>query len=854
VKSGTENEGPDRRPSIAAPFFKRLAAFQLQRPWLVLLITTLITALALSRAAKLELLTGFEHLLPQNRASVKELHRVAGKTAGVSTLFIVLHAGEGPQGPAPKEALRKAGDALVTALDKLGPPVIGSVEDGVQEAVRAMAPRAGLYADLLALEKLRDDLNARFEYEVGKQTGTALDPSEPPPPDINADELKKRFGSGVKQAEEFPDGYYQSADGKVVVVAARSKILGSDLAKGQDALRRVREVIDQVNLASYHPSIRYGLAGDLYSGVAEVSAINEDLTQVGVTGILLIGGIVFLYYLRVRTLLVMLLTILVGVAWTFGVTQATIGHLNLATGFLVTIVAGNGINAGIIYMARYLEARRAHVPLGEAIELAHQETWLATLTACAAASASYASLGITEFRGFRDFGLIGGAGMLLCWIATYGAMPSLLVLMERLSPLDASAKGRFARFRWGWGGAFGRPFAALVPLAPRFITVAGLVLAAVGTIELVRYIQQDPMEYDMKNLRNDLKAREEESYNKKLADEITHYVGSDAMAILVDRPEQVAPLRAALHAVRDAAPEGKKPFKDLHALEDFVPEKQAEKIPVLLEIKDKILRAHRRKLIAEEDWKRLEAYLPSDDLRPFTMADLPVGIARAFTETDGTRGRIVYISPAEDTEDARYLLRWAASYHETHLPDGSVVLGSGRAVIYADMWSAILAAVPSAVSFSFLATLIVVLIAFRGGRSALIVLGALLVGVAWLAGLLVLLKVRLNFLNFIALPITFGIGVDYAVNVVDRYRREGPGSALLAVRETGGAVILCSLTTTLGYLALVSSMNFAVRSLGVAAVLGEIACLAAAVLVLPAGLHWLDLRRKATDPAPPSAA
>ena len=36
-------------------------------------------------------------------------------------------------------------------------------------------------------------------------------------------------------------------------------------------------------------------------------------------------------------------------------------------------------------------------------------------------------------------------------------------------------------------------------------------------------------------------------------------------------------------------------------------------------------------------------------------------------------------------------------------------------------------------------------------------------------GLLVVLKVKLNFLNFIALPITFGIGVDYSVNVVQRY-------------------------------------------------------------------------------------
>ena len=54
----------------------------------------------------------------------------------------------------------------------------------------------------------------------------------------------------------------------------------------------------------------------------------------------------------------MVLTIGIGVAWTFGVTQLLIGHLNMATGFLFTIIAGNGINFGIIYMARFLEARR----------------------------------------------------------------------------------------------------------------------------------------------------------------------------------------------------------------------------------------------------------------------------------------------------------------------------------------------------------------------------------------------------------------------------------------------------------------------------------------------------------------
>jgi hypothetical protein len=507
-----------------------------------------------------------------------------------------------------------------------------------------------------------------------------------------------------------------------------------------------------------------------------------------------------------------------------------------------------------MYMARYLEARREGAPLREGVLIAHRETWLPTLAAAVAASVAYGSLIVTEFRGFRDFGVIGGAGMILCWIATYLTMPALLSTIERFAPLDRESGGLLSRIRRAWGTAFGRPFAALVPLAPRAITVSGLVLAAAGIVGLVRYVQSDPIEYSMDNLRNHMEMRAEEAAYKKLADDITGYVGADSMAILVERPEQVALLRTALYAKRDAALPDRKPFRDIHALQDFVPDRQAEKIPVLFEIKEKVLRAHRRGIIKEADWKKIAPYLPPDPLAPFTMKDLPDAMARSFMEDDGTRGRIVYISPSGDVDDARYLFNWADSYRETKLADQSVVLGSGRAVIYADMWTAVIESVPGAVGFSFFGTLLVVIIAFRGRKASFAVIGALLVGVAWLAVLLVLLGIKLNFLNFIALPITFGIGVDYAVNIVQRYVREGPDGALTAVRETGGAVTLCSLTTTLGYLALCSSMNFAVRSLGIAAVMGELCCLAAAVLVLPAGLVWLGRKRKRTSANSPQPA
>src|SRR5262249_56180494 len=112
-------------------------------------------------------------------------------------------------------------------------------------------------------------------------------------------------------------------------------------------------------------------------------------------------------------------------------------------------------------------------------------------------------------------------------------------------------------------------------------------------------------------------------------------------------------------------------------------------------------------------------------------------------------------------------------------------------------------------------------------------------------------KVKMNFFNFVAIPITFGIGVDYAVNVMQRVLNGG--GVLPALRLTGGAVVLCSLTTTLGYLALLGSVNQAVRSLGLVAVLGEVCCLAAAMLFLPSWLMWRDRIRQERTAHLPSA-
>ena len=223
-----------------------------------------------------------------------------------------------------------------------------------------------------------------------------------------------------------------------------------------------------------------------------------------------------------------------------------------------------------------------------------------------------------------------------------------------------------------------------------------------------------------------------------------------------------------------------------------------------------------------------------------TYADVPVEVATMFREKDGTRGLIIVVGQQKgsSTWDGRYLIRWAEGLRALRTESGQRPALAGRAPVFADMISAIVVDGPKAILASFTATLLLVLFAFRALRQRLFTMVALLLGIAWMAATMAVAGMRLNFLNFIAFPITFGNGADYGVNVMRRYAaEEGESNAdrvRTAVGETGGAVVLCSLTTIIGYLTLFTSANLALNSFGAAMAISEVTCLLAAVVTMPA--------------------
>ncbi len=833
---------PMRPPRLEA-LLVRLGTFQNRRPLVVVLLVALTLLPTGYLASRLSLRTAFSELLPDDKRSVIEMRHISERLTSSSTLSVVAQSEN-------IDALKRFVDTLAPEIRKLDPKLVTSVEDGTRDVRAFFRAHKQLYADLADIQKIRDDVVDRYDYEVQQKSGMNLglddDAAEKAeaPPALDARALEDKFKAKIDEAEKKQpgtDGYYigKSRGQTFGAILVRTP-LGSMDPKAFELRSQIQGLVAAVHPEQWDPALTVGYTGNLVTAAEQHRDITRDLTEVGAWGIGMILAVVFLFFLRLRVLFCLGLTILAGCVWAFAAAYLSIGYLNTASGFLVSIIAGNGINFGIIYMARYIEARRSGEAIGSAVLIAHRETRTATLAAAAAAMVAYGSLAITNFRGFKHFGVIGGTGMALCWLVTYLLLPALLVLTERVSPMFKPEITWRSRAR----GFYGYPFVWLAQRAPGMIAMLGVITGVLTIAVSVRYFVNDPMEY---NLRTVFKTKGTQTQASALAgrvDDVVGRAGQDGRAIVVDRVDQVEPLVSELSKRRDAAPPNLKPFDRVVTIFDLLPKDQPQKIELLAEIRDRVERGYKRGFVSETDYAKLDAYIPAKTT-PIGIADLPAGIARPFIDHEGKRGRIVYIvpTPKMSVYDAHYLERWANAFRETHLPNGDVIYGSGDPVIFADVLQSVRDDSPKAVLLSFVGTLAVIFLAFRGTRSGLLALSVLVIGLSWLIAFLSLYGVKLNFLNFVALPISIGVGADYALNIMKRRELTSDAALKTALIETGGAVVLCSLTTTLGYVALMFSMNGATESFGLAAAAGEISTVLSAVVLLPAILFWM-IRRK----------
>ncbi len=798
-----------------------------------------------------KLSSDIEELLPRQAPSVIATDELRSRVPGLSTLGVVVDAGRADRLPAAEHLL----DDLAARVRTYPDTLVRSVRVGADVEKRFFDQFGPLYIAPADLAEIQRRIQERKSWEARRKLDILFEDEPAPPLDFHDLEQKYRRqlpGTSGNQAR------FSNGGAAVSVLLIEGTEATARLAGARQLVSRVEADLRRLGgPAHYAPGMRVGLAGNVAVSVEELQALSEDLgisTVLVVTTVLAVLLLFFGWWIAIPALL---LPLTIGTVVAFALAAVLplgIDRLNSSTAFLGSIVVGNGVNFGIVWLARYAEARRRGTAIEPALAEATAGAFPGTLVAALAAATSYGSLAVTHFRGFRQFGFIGGIGMLTAWIATFVLTPPLVAWLER----------RAARERWPSRGPERRraEVGRLTLLLQRYAAPIAIVAGAltVGALFEISRFDSSHVESDFSRLRRRDTGTSGEGYWGRKMDQVLQRnlsptviltdsaADARAVAARVRRDEQQPRLAALIAQVRD--------------IDDVVPPDQPARITEIERIRGMITPVVRAQL-TPDSLRLVDRLLGQGPLRPVRLEEVPSSLTAGLRERDGSIGRTVLVFPQLtkrlwQTNELAFLvgsLRAAAA--EGHRP-GRV---AGYVPIASDITRALQHDGPIASAIAFASVAVLVMLIFRGRSTGLWVLGSLSLGVAWMLGATLASGMKINYINFVAFPITFGIGVDYAVNIMARYRQElaelmssSPSNVSAArlracairraVHTTGPAVALCSLTTILGYSSLLIAKNRALSSFGAVAVSGEVSCLSTAVAVLPAALILLYARQR----------
>jgi predicted RND superfamily exporter protein len=795
-----------------------------------------------------------EELLPRDAPSVVAIRELRARMAGLQYLGVVVDTGQPASTPTAASRQRLAAgerliDDLAARIRAYPPELVSAVRTGFQAERDFVERHAALLMELPDLQLVRQRIEDRVHWEYGQETGTLLDDSEPAPA-VDFTDIEQKYQRRVA-GPQLENNRFTSPNLGLTLLLVEVGGFSTSAVKAGDLIKRVRRDLEALGgSARYAPGLRIGFTGDVAISSEEMSALVGDLT---VSSLLVVGAVVLalmVFYRWRRSVPALFAPLGIAVVFAFALASLppfNITELNSNTAFLGSIIIGNGINFGIIQLARYVEARRRGQSIDEALAISLWATRKGTLSAAVAAGAAYASLVAMQFRGFRQFGVIGGLGMLLCWGATILLGLPLIGWLDR-GTIRADAPLPLKRSR--------RPTALLARSIARYprAFVLGAAVLTIGAALEVRHFGSGQLEYDFSHLRRrDTWAAGEGYWGAKMDRLLGRYL--TPTVLLTD---SVAEARAVAAKLREAM---KHPPLDtmvasMRTIDDLLPIDEAAKREEVEAIRRKMTPRLRARLSPDAN-QRLDRLIGTGPLPSVTEREIPDVLTTGLRERDGTLGRAVLVYP--NPTNALWRGATIAAFVDTlrQIADAPIAMG-GRAArvaggppLSADIISSMTHDGPLASLLAFAGVVITVIVIFRGGLATPFVIGSLVVGVLWLLAATMALKVKINFVNFIAFPITFGIGVDYAVNVMARFVRDGSRDIGAAIRGTGGAVGLCSLTTIIGYSSLLVAKNVGLFLFGLLAVLGEVTCLTTAVVVMPAVLllvhRWIKVSGQPSD-------
>lgn len=606
------------------------------------------------------------------------------------------------------------------------------------------------------------------------------------------------------------------------------------LEPGAQADSEIRKEARALGLTPEH-GVRVRLTGPVPLADEEFATITDRAALMTAA---MLGAVLLILWLALRSfkiIFAILVTLFVGLAITMAAGLLLVGVFNIISIAFIALFVGLGVDFGIQFAVRYRHERHTEDRLDRALTKAGRGVGIPLALAAAATAAGFFSFLPTTYTGVAELGKVAGIGMIVAFLLAITMLPALLMLLNppgeeeevgftalgRLDEFMTAHRRNVVRIAAG-AGLVGlvlilfvrfdsNPLNLRSPHVESVSTIFDLMknpLTSPNTIDVPAYslaeadalaerLSQASLVSQVLTLSSFIPGEQKEKL-ALIADANT-LLDSTLTPLDVAPPpsdaQTIAALNSTAQKLRAAAGTAQdQPARDARRLADAM---QA----TARGGKAAMARAH-------------EAFVPglqtmlgqvADSLKaqPITIATMPPEMKADWIAADGTARIQVFPKNTSNEPDA------LSAFSDQVLRIAPQATGAPISI--RESGKTIVGAFAEAGVLSFIAITILLFLVLRSFHDVLMTLAPLV-----LAGLLtlatcVVLDLKLNFANVIALPLLLGIGVAFNIYFVVAWRH---GERCFLASALTRAVIFSAATTASGFGTLWLSTHPGTASMG----------------------------------------
>jgi len=673
------------------------------------------------------------------------------------------------------------------------------------------------------------------------------------------------FGASEEAESQM---YINFANGRIYLVT--TQIVHPDL--NERAITRLRELVEKIQLEV--PGVNVGITGSPVLEYDEMTQATKDSTLASIIALLLCA-IIFIYgYQETGRPIKATVCLIIGLVYTLAFTALTIGHLNLLTVTFVPILIGLAIDFGVHLITRYEEELRLGKPEDAALKKAMVFTGKGIVTGCMTTAAAFFAMGITNFKGIQEMGLICGAGMILCLTVMLTLLPVLL-LKGKQNILDHQIQDKesireYLENFWLKKPSYvifvisgltilsiyfskkvgfdynllnlqshGLPSVEwekkLIKSTPKSVLFAAIVVDDLNqAVELEKKLTNLPSVASVESMAPFLTGNQEAKL--ELISKIKDEISSINFMPIDDSPVDIWELSRILWSLRgylglaleEIDPNEKEIIAKIESLRQTIQEFRktilsGDNSYVSLKL------AQYQKSFFVDLQQTFEIIKNQDNSGPLKPDDFPLPLKSRFI---GRTGKLLLqVYPKENV--------WERDKQEIFVKELRSVFPNvtGTPVQLYEYTSLLKRSYEEAAIYAALAIIILLFIHFRKIECILLALLPVGIGFLWMTGFMGIGNVQFNPANIMTLPLVIGIGVTNGVQILNRFSEEQTPTIL--TKSTGKAIIVSGLTTIVGFGSLMFGKHQGIISLGYVMSIGVAACMIIALALLPSILTIL---------------